>query len=309
MSFSDDSDELRALSDRNADMIATAERVRAQEQAARPTPHESMRTSISGRASVTYTNGVATATAGRQAEAKINAPLPEGIVRIAGTNFTTTAEAAMAAGLAVEAAQGAPGSFNSGAVQAPQHAPQQAPEMAPESQAAAPLEGVSEMEAAEIELASATVALGNAKVGAVAIQALHEDAIASGELPRDLPNGVTQEHVQRVLNGAITQANFILKDTNASVATLVAMLNENELREARLAAYRNDDTKLRSLGAEAVDRLARVTNDPAHFAELTRDLPKDVKIERKGGDVWIKVPEWTAPMRWDVAVRRGIIKF
>lgn len=305
MSISDDRDELYALAHRNQDMIDTAARVRAEEQAARPTAAESMRTSVSGSASVTYANGIATTTGSRQAEARINAPLPDGMVRIAGTNMTTPAEAAKAAGLTVETAE-TQASFNNGAADAPQQASQSQQQPQPST---GTLEGVSEMDAAEIDLANATVALGNTKIGAVAIQALHEDAIASGELPRDLPNGVTHEHVQRVLNGAVTQANFILKDTGASVPTLVAMLNENELREARLASWRNDDAKLRSLGAVAVNRLARVSNDPVHFAELTRDLPKDVKLERKGDDVWIKVPEWTAPMRWDVAVRRGIIKF
>jgi hypothetical protein len=163
------------------------------------------------------------------------------------------------------------------------------------------------LETAKVELSQAVLAVGNETAGPIVVQALQEDTMVTGELPSELPEGVTREQVNTVVAGYVAQANAVLRPTGASVDLLTEFLNEGELREARIAAYRNDDEKLRTLGGSAMERLAQLPRDPAHLAALTADWPKDVQIIRRDNTVWVKTPDWPQEMKWGDAVRARLI--
>lgn len=304
MSINEDRDELLALEHNRADLIATAENKRRQEKAAEATPIEMMRTTVSGSASVTIKNGsMSTASGGQSTKAQLQAPLPDGMVRLSNS-MVTTVEAAQAAGFNVATQSNAASTFNNGLPDAHQAVP----ENTSGQNVDASLEEATPEEISKIKIAHAVLDQGNKTVGAIAVQSLQENTVVSGELPRHLPEGVTTEQVNSLVDGYTAQANAALRPTGASVHGLIALLTENELREARLATYRGDDGKLRELGGKAQDRLARLPNDPVHFTELTADLPKDVQLSRRGETVWVKAPEWPREMQWGAAVRAGKIR-
>jgi hypothetical protein len=139
---------------------------------------------------------------------------------------------------------------------------------------------------------------------------MQQDAVVSGRLPAsdELPAGVTDERVSAVAAGYEAQANSLLQETGASVDTLRAMLNESELREARLAVFQGDDAKLKRLGAEATLRLARLPDDPDMLKAIKETWPADHKVvHRKDGTVWLETPHYKMP--WSEAVHQGIIRY
>jgi hypothetical protein len=139
---------------------------------------------------------------------------------------------------------------------------------------------------------------------------MQQDAVASGNLPGadELPEGVTTDMVDAVVEGYEAQANVVLGDTGASVNALRAMLNENELREARRATFQGDDATLKRLGREAMRRLERLPNDPAMMQAIEETWPADHKVvHRDDGTAWLETPHYKMP--WAKAVKQGLIRY
>ena len=132
--------------------------------------------------------------------------------------------------------------------------------------------------------------------------------IASGELPAELPTGVTQEMVQAVADGYVAQANTVLQETGVTVDALTSFLNENELRDARQAVFTSNDDRLKELAGRAKARLVTLPNDPALFQEWTSGADWDgVKITNENGKTFVQTTKWK--MEWAQAVNTGKIYF
>lgn len=306
MSISEDRDELLyAHQQANEAMINLAQKTREAQQAAEPTSAELMRTRVASNSSITIKNGIMETASGGTATAMARSPSNPNMVTLPN-GMTTTVEAAKAAGFDFpgDASDHAdqPRSFDGGSADAHRQTPDN------EGQEAAPLDGVSADETYKINIARAMVAHGERTIGAFAVQSMQEDVVASGELPRHLPEGVTTSQVNVIADGFVAQANAVLRPTGASVETLRTFLEDNELREARLATFRGDDTKLQELGGRAMERLLRLPNDPARFNELTSEWGPDVKITRRGNAVFVKAPAWSREMSWEDCVKSGKVR-
>jgi hypothetical protein len=162
------------------------------------------------------------------------------------------------------------------------------------------------------QIAKAHDALNQAKetIGAYAVDSLQEDVVASGELPSadDLPEGITPEMVQSVADAYTAQANTVLRTVpGASVTALQEMLNDSELKEARVAAFTGNDQQLKDLAYKAVSRLQKLPDDPTTLKQLTAHWPATHKVVRRGSEWWVTTP--TAEMPWSDLVASGEIRF
>jgi hypothetical protein len=278
---------------------------RAAEQASRPSSGSLMRTNAATNASIVMQGGRATITAGATSHASaVSSPRP-GMVTVGG--ITTSIEAAKAGGVIPQDYQ--PG-FKAGVAAAPQSNQQpqvqQQPQQ-PQSNDENTIKATAE-QAKSINASTAAIEQANEAIGNFAVSSLLEDAVVSGDIPATPPKGISAEQVSAVIVGFEAQANAVLSETGASVSLLNDMLNESELRAARLATYRGNDRELRDLGNKAMDRLAKLPNDPATFKALTADWGNDVQITRgKDGDTLVKAPGWPKALAWSVAVKQRLI--
>lgn len=249
-------------------------------------------------------NGGQVQVAGEQVtRAQIEAqPLPTGMVRLAN-GMVTSLEVAEAAGMMAHVVEGGePRGFK-------QEAPNQ---IAPK--AASGNESKGQDSGGEVgggdPIAKATDALNKVTeaLGTETVQSLQQDVVASGEMPSELPHGVTQDMADAVVAGYTAQADAVLKDTGANVETMLAMLSDNELADARVSVFTNNDVGLQALGREAAGRLQTLPeHNPALLKELTANWPAEAKIVQRGRDTWVETPGWKMP--WAAAVRAGKIKF
>ncbi len=232
-----------------------------------------MRTNAATNASIVMQGGRATITSGATSHGSaVSSPRP-GMVTVGG--MTTTIEAAKAAGLIPQDYQ--PG-FSAGVAAAPQ-ANQQPQVQQQQADDGNTLAVSSAEQASAINAATEALNAANGTAGQIVVNAMTEDAIVSGELPTNLPAGLSSEQVSAVVAGYTAQANAVLHDTGATVDLLTDMLTESELRTARLAVYRGNDAELKELGGRAMARLAKLPNDPAMFKAMTADWT-DVQITR-----------------------------
>lgn len=136
--------------------------------------------------------------------------------------------------------------------------------------------------------------------------------IANGD---DIPTegivpGVSQEHIDKVYQGYIAQAEQFMSGTGASVATLQETLTSDELRQARQAAVTGDRTALEHFGKVATQRLELLpSRDPEAFQELVDAMPEN---ERRLLSFDENSQQWvisgTQPIPFATAVRNGWIK-
>lgn len=295
-----------------------AKAAREAEHRAAPAPAPQINTG-STRAQAVYRDGEATFHASRGAT-KVQMhqqAVPQGFVRLA-CGAITSINGATAAGLigtAVEwnsadidtrqdAPKGAQANFKPGPSPAQAAAPSQAGQPNADSR---PTIAVSEAERTQIVQAEEVISKATASIGATAVNSLQQDVVASGVLPSDLPQGVTQEMVDTLVGGYVTQANSVLRETGATVDALTDFLTENELRDARIAVFTSDDATLQQLGKKAVARLEKLPADPVLFKEMTAAWPKEVQVTQRDGVTWIKTPAWEMP--WGQAVKARKISF
>lgn len=274
----------------------------ASEQAARASSPSLVRTNTATNASVTMSQGKASIVSGSTHRATaVSSPRP-GMVTVNG--MTTTIEAAKAAGLISPDYQP---SFNAGVAAAPQSNQQQAQvQQQPQSNDENTIKATAE-QAKAITASTAAIEQANEAIGNFAVSSLLEDAVVSGDIPSAPPKGISAEQMSAVIVGFEAQANAVLSESGATVSLLNDMLNENELRAARLATYRGNDRELRDLGNKAMDRLAKLPNDPALFKAMTADW-HDVQVTRgKDGDTLVRAPGWPKAMSWSAAVKQRLI--
>lgn len=142
-----------------------------------------------------------------------------------------------------------------------------------------------------------------------AVEAMQGAVVSGGELPSEaeLPEGVTTEQVQDVVAAYTAQADAVLRTAGANVALLEETLTDNELKQARVAVFKNDDAALQSLGHKAVARLQQMPEqDPGTFKRLTANWPGSIKVSKREGRHWVDTPEWSMP--WSDVVASGRVK-
>jgi hypothetical protein len=147
--------------------------------------------------------------------------------------------------------------------------------------------------------------------GSHTVDAGLDAVVDSGELPDELPEGVTPGHIERIVAGYVASANDTLSGVGASVDMLMNTLSDDELREARQATVAGDSVKLQHLGARAVDALASMpTSDPEAFAEMVEGMkPQERKaLSRAANGDWLVTVPGRAPMNFGAAVRAGIVR-
>lgn len=295
---------LDALAAHQESLKDLANAKRASEEAARSSSSSLMRTNTASNASITMSQGKASIVSGHPHRATATSSPRPGMVTVNG--MTTTIEAAKAAGLISQDYQ--PG-FNAGVAAAPQfnqQQPQAQQQQQPQSNDDNTIKATAE-QAKAINASTAAIEQANEAIGNFAVSSLLEDAVVSGDIPTTPPRGVSAGQVSAVVAGFEAQANAVLSETGASVSLLNDMLNESELRAARLATYRGNDRELRDLGNKAMDRLAKLPNDPALFKAMTADW-HDVQITRgKDGDTLVRAPGWPSAMSWSAAVKQRLI--
>jgi hypothetical protein len=259
---------------------------------------------IPGRHAVTFQNGVMTERSSFSGRATLSPRMDPGrVVLKDGTE--TTLEAAKAAGLTdmiVATADDVP--FKSGSEPAQAKAPTET-KGNPEQGSA--LSDVTAGEAAQINGAAELISQANDAIGATAVNAIQADVVSTGELPRELPSGITPEMVDSISKGYVAQANAILRSTGANVDTLMEFLSDDELKAARVAAFKGDDARLKDLGSVAVERLRKLPDDPGEFEKLVSILPPEVKLSQRNGHAWVDTPDFN--MSWRDAVDAGYIRF
>jgi len=150
-------------------------------------------------------------------------------------------------------------------------------------------------------------------LGSHVVDAALNSVVESGYYPEgdELPEGVTSDHVNKIVAGYTAQANATLADVGASVPMLMEVMSDAELREARSATITNDTMKMQHLGRQAVERLASLPEtDPAAFAEMLVDMkPEERKVlSQNDRGEWIIALPGKPVMSYAAAVRQGIVR-
>ncbi len=169
-------------------------------------------------------------------------------------------------------------------------------------------------EARAAQAASEAIQALDSTIGADAVDDHLNAAVESGEMPDldNLPEGVNADAVNSIVSGYTAQANNTLREVGASVDTLMSVLDDNELREARSATISGDKGRLQELGKEAVARLANLPRrNPAAFNALIETLsPEERNVLRQTPDgQWIVAVPGQPVMSFGTAVREGIVHF
>lgn len=289
-------------------LIDHATATRDAERAAEAAKQPGITTATPARVQVTLRDGSMTVESDRSTQVQVPGPaVPKGFVKLSN-GMVTSIEAAEAAGLfdtAVEFNRADAQSFKKGSLPSASEAPTS--NAAETTEDNTTLSGVSLEAKAQIQKADSSLNEATAAIGANAVQSMQTDVVNSGVLPTELPQGVTPEMVAAIADGYVAQANTILRDTGTNVDALMMMLNGSELKDARLAVYRGDDTTLKTLGGRALGRLRSLPDDPVLFKELTAGWSKEVQITRRGDVTWVETPHFKLP--WGEAVTRGHIRF
>jgi hypothetical protein len=165
---------------------------------------------------------------------------------------------------------------------------------------------------AAVEIASTVIQGIEQMHGSHVVDAVMDAVVDSGELPEELPQGVTSGHVEKGLAGYIASANDMLSGVGASVNMLMETLSPDELRDARRATVAGDSVKLQHLGSRAVEMLASMpTADPEAFSEMveamTHEKERAALSRAENGDWLVTIPG-KAPMNFGAAVRAGIVR-
>lgn len=147
--------------------------------------------------------------------------------------------------------------------------------------------------------------------GSHVVDAGLDAVVDSGELPEELPEGVTSGHIERIVAGYVASANDTLSGVGASVDMLMNTLSDDELRQARQATIAGDAVKLQHLGSKAVDALASMpTADPEAFAEMMEGMRSEERkaLSQAANGDWLVTLPGRAPMNFGAAVRAGIVR-
>lgn len=299
-----------------AEVIEQTQAVQERERAVQRPASTSI--NMSGHGSLAISDGETSVQTGRAIKASVQGPsVPEGHVRLKN-NMVARYEAVKLAGMTSMIVEWGEGLEQSSSPSNSFPSKKSGNETPTATQDAAPdtedgsnkLSGVTEEQKTQITKAAEALDAGRQAIGSYAVDSIQQDVVASGVVPGadELPNGVTSDMVGAVVAGYEAQANAVLGETGATVDALRAMLNENELREARLAAFRGDDVKLKGLGREAMARLEKLPDDPAMMQAIKDAWPSDHKVvRRKDGNAWLETPHHKLP--WAQAVRQGLIRY
>lgn len=152
-------------------------------------------------------------------------------------------------------------------------------------------------------------------LGADAVEAGIWQAAESGDVEGSVPQGVTEDAVNAIVEGFMAQANSVLNALPAGVASvdmLLETLTPSELREARMATIHNDRDKLAHFGQTALGRMETLPyENPEGFEALISDMPekerKALTFDANRGEWVVKIPG-RQPMSFGAAVRAGVVR-
>lgn len=127
-----------------------------------------------------------------------------------------------------------------------------------------------------------------------------------------LPPGVTETHVKQVMAGFISQANNCLASVGSSVTMLQEVMDDHDLRRARLATLQGDDAALHQIGEKAVNTLAQLPErDPVGFMEMVSGMNKAerdcIRFDKNSRQWRVTVPG-QPEMSYGAAVRLGLVR-
>ncbi|MDO5612764.1 MAG: hypothetical protein Q4G14_05910 [Paracoccus sp. (in: a-proteobacteria)] len=166
-----------------------------------------------------------------------------------------------------------------------------------------------------VEAASQALQQADRIVGGAVVDGLMNSTVESGELPDldTLPEGVSEEAVQRVVAGYVAQANDKLAAIKTSVGGLEATLTDHELRRARQAVVAGDTQQLLELGHLSLNRLEQMpSKDPEGFGHLIEGMReqerKAVRYDEQRREWTIKHPVY-GEIGFGAAVRLGVVYF
>lgn len=175
-------------------------------------------------------------------------------------------------------------------------------------------EGGAESDAAT-DLAAMVMDTLAGALGADAVETGIWQAAETGDYEGSTPQGVTDDAVSAIVEGFTAQANAVLHNLPAGVASvdmLTETLNDAELREARMATIYNDREKLAHLGKTALGRMETMPyQNPQGFEALIADMPaaerKALSFNEERREWMVKLPGKPA-MSFGSAVRAGIVR-
>ncbi|MBZ9851229.1 hypothetical protein LB565_24890 [Mesorhizobium sp. CA14] len=152
-------------------------------------------------------------------------------------------------------------------------------------------------------------------LGAEAVETGIWQAAETGDVESSIPQGVTKDAVNAIVEGFMAQANSVLNALPAGVASvdmLLETLSPAELREARMATIHNDREKLAHFGTTALGRMETLPyQDPGAFEALIADMPakerKALSFNENSGEWVVKVPGRQA-MSFGAALRAGTVR-
>jgi len=244
--------------------------------------------------------------------ASISAPPPPGHIRIGGT--ITSIEAALAAGL-IDAAD-IPSLGKNGDVVEQRHAQALAQRSADRHIAATGNQDADDPNPLDAGTTAAVDAATNILTGFAqmygvdAVEGGLAASIISGEVPENLPEGMTAAQARTVHAGYVASANHTLREVGSSVGTLTEMLNDQELETVRRSVVYGDTAGVKHYGQLAQDRLARMPEtNPEAFAELMAGLPREQRpVKSSIGGYYLRLDNGTE-IGWATAVRQGRVRF
>jgi len=163
------------------------------------------------------------------------------------------------------------------------------------------------------DINGATDALTRAasRLGAETVEAHLMAAAEAGEIPQQLPDGVTPADAQAAMAGYTAQAERALQKVGATVAMVEWMLTPDEITEARRATVANNTGLLEDLGKKAQRRLEMLpVEDPEGFQRvLAKMSTADREMVRKRNDKWVVDTGYgETTMSWGLAVREGLVQ-
>lgn len=142
------------------------------------------------------------------------------------------------------------------------------------------------------------------QLGAEAVDAAVQDVMLSGELAA-VPSGVSPKQVEAVVAAYTASAVEMIADKGISIGDLSLMLDDADLKDARLAVVSGNTQRVQELAGKATDNLASLpVKDPDLFSFYIDNKFPDLDWKVEQGRALVSV-EGKGYVPWDSVVRMG----